>query len=143
MLKENLVLGTDSTMKPETYFDSALGVDFVPSGKPTLLFKAWLSHGPGSDEDLAFYVGPNAEHSHDVLWLESDYSEGFSAIAWAPREVLPSEELSRILLTTYWQREKEENESEEPNFTEVLKTEGAALSPKQVNEMAKQIWPEF
>jgi|LakMenEpi03Aug12_release.lakeMendotaPanAssembly.Ray.scaffolds.fasta_scaffold868510_2 hypothetical protein len=130
-------------MKPETYFDSSSAVDFVPAGNPTLLFKAWLSHGPGSDEDLAFYVGPNAEHSHDVLWLESDYSEGFSAIAWAPKGVLPSGELSRILLKTYWQREKEENESEEPNFTEVLKTDGVALSPKQVNEIANQIWPEF
>ena len=129
-------------MRPETYFDNSTESTFAPSVRPKLLFKAWLSHGPGSDENLAFYVGPNAENSHDVLWLESNYSEGLSAIAWAPQGVLPSGELSRILLMTYWQREKEETESEGPNFEEVLKTGGAALSPKQVNDMAKEIWPE-
>jgi hypothetical protein len=127
-------------MKPQTYLDNSSGLDFMPLGIPELLFKAWLSHGPGSDEDLAFYVGPTAANTHDVLWLESDYSEGIAAIAWVPQGTFSKEELNRILLTTYWQREKEETESEEPNFTEVLKTRGAALSPKQVNELAKQIW---
>jgi hypothetical protein len=127
-------------MKIETYFDSSPRVDFVPSGKPLLLFKAWLNHGPGSDEDLALYVGPNAALSHDILWLESDYAEGLSAIAWAPKGVLPISELGRSLLRAYWQREKEENESEEPNLTEVLEAEGAVLSPEEVNDIAEQIW---
>ena len=130
-----------SRMKPKTYLGNSSGLDFTPLGIPELLFKASLSHGPGSDEDLAFYVRPNAANTHDVLWLESDYSEGVAPIAWVPRGTFSDEELRRILLTTYWQREKEENESEEPNFTEVLKARGAALSPKQVNELAKQIWP--
>jgi hypothetical protein len=129
--------------KITTYLDDSTGVALTPQPKPRLLFKAWLSHGPGHDEDLAFYVGPDDENSHDVLWLESDYAEGATALAWLPRGILSGDELNNALLEAYWQREKDENETEEPNYTEVLKTRGAALSPKQVNELANKIWPEL
>jgi hypothetical protein len=129
--------------KITTYLDDSAGVALTPQPKPRLLFKAWLSHGPGHDEDLAFYVGPDDENTHDVLWLESDYAEGATALAWVQRGILSGDELNNALLEAYWQREKDENESEEPNYTEVLKTQGAALSPEQVNELANKIWPEL
>ena len=127
---------------PRNAFDLASGDVATPQPKPRLLFKAWLSHGPGHGEDLAFFVGPNDENTHDVLWLESDYAEETTAIAWVPRGILSGKKLCEALLTTYWRREKEENESEEPNFTEVIKTPLAALSQRQINELAEQIWPE-
>lgn len=128
--------------KIKTYLDDSTGVDFTPQAEPRLLFKASLSHGPGHCEDLAFYVGPDDENTHDVLWLESDYGEGATALAWLPRDILSGDELNEALLATYWQREQEENESEEPNYTEVLKTRGAALSPKQIKELTNRIWPK-
>jgi hypothetical protein len=129
--------------KIQTYMDDCGGVDLTPQLKPRLLFKAWLNHGPGHDEDLAFYVGPDVTNTHDVLWIESDYAEGLTAIAWLPREVLSGSELYDALLTTYWQCDKEKNETDQPNFTEVLETRDATLSPKQVLDLAKRIWPEF
>ncbi|MEY3479988.1 MAG: hypothetical protein RIQ71_763 [Verrucomicrobiota bacterium] len=125
-----------------TYLDNNAGVDFTPHPNPQLLFRAWLSHGPGHSEDLSFFVGPNAENSHEVLWLESDYAEGTTAIAWVPCGVLSESDVKHELLAAYWRREKEENESEEPNFTEVVKTPSAALTPREVCALAEQVWPK-
>jgi len=125
----------------QTYSDGGAGVNFTPHLKPQLLFKAWLNHGPGHDEDLAFYVGPNSLNTHDVLWIVSDYDDEISPVAWLTSGILSGSDLNETLLTTFWQRDKEENESEEPNFTEVIETIDAAFSPKQVNELVKRVWP--
>jgi hypothetical protein len=127
--------------RPLTYLDDPAGAAFSPLGQPQLLFKAWLNHGPGLDEILLFLLGPNSADTHDVLWLESDRGDGASALAWLPRGKLCASELYESLLTAYWQREKEENELENPNFTEVLETGGALLSAKKIQGLALQIWP--
>jgi hypothetical protein len=77
------------------------------------------------------------------LLMQPAMADDVSAIVWLPHGVLSGNKLFESLLTTYWQREKEVNELDEPNFTEVLKTPGSALTAKQVRELAEQVWPEI
>ena len=128
-------------IKPQTYLDDHAGVELEPKGTPQLIFDSWLNHGPGHDENLSFLVGPDSNDTTDVLWLSSDMADQLSAIAWLPKGILSGKRLYRILLSAYWQREKEEYDMEEPNFTETLENPSAALSSKEIHQLAEEIWP--
>ena len=127
-------------MQVHTYFDNPNGVDFAPKGKPKLLFKTCLSHGPGFAEISGFYLGPNDDNTHDVLWTDSDWTEGFTALAWVKCGSIPRDELSRELLKNYWQSEKNQSEAEEPSLPEIMKNDQAALNPKQVRAIFEEVW---
>ena len=128
-------------IKPQTYLDGHAGVELEPKGKPQLLFDAWLNHGPGHDENLSFLMGPDSNDTKDVLWLSSDMADQLSAIAWLPKGVRSGKSLYQVLILAYWQREKEENDMEEPNFTEILDNPSAALSSKEIHKLGEEIWP--
>ncbi len=127
--------------KPITYLDdSATAMNLEPNASPQLLFGAWLNHNPGHDEKLSFFVGPNSKDTHDALWVASDMADEPSAMAWLPRGILSGKNLYRALLLTFSQREKEELDSDNPNFTEVLNNPRAAFATKEINELAEQVW---
>jgi hypothetical protein len=128
-------------MQVHTYFNNANSVDFAPKGKPKLLFKACLSHGSGFAEISGFYLGPNDDNTHDVLWTDSDWTEELTALAWVERGSIPRDELSRELLKNYWQSEKNQSEAEEPTFSEIMNSDRAALTPKQVMAILEEVWP--
>lgn len=128
-------------MQIHTYFNNPNNVYLVPKGKPKLLFKACLSHGPGFVEISGFYLGPNDDNTHDVLWIDSDWTEELTALAWVERRSIPRDELSRELLKNYWQSEKNQSEAEEPTFYEIMKNDQAALNPKQVRAILEEVWP--
>jgi hypothetical protein len=130
-------------MQVHTYFDNPNSVDFAPKGKPKLLFKACLNHGPGFAEISGFYLGPNDDNTHDVLWTESDWTEELTALAWVERGSIPRDQLSRELLKNYWQSEKNQSEAEEPTFSEIMNSDRAALTPKQVRAILEEVWPGF
>jgi hypothetical protein len=127
-------------MQVHTYFDNPNSVDFAPKGKPKLLFKACLSHGPGFDEIMGYYLGPNDDKTYDVLWIESDWTEEMIAIAWVELGAIPNNDLSSALLKTYWQREKEESQSEAPSFSEIMKSDQAVLLPEQARALLDEVW---
>jgi hypothetical protein len=130
-------------MRAHTYFENSDSADLTPKGKPKLLFKAYLSHGPGFDEIMGYYLGPNDDNTYDVLWIESDWTEEMTAIAWVELGAIPSNDLSSALLKTYWQREKEESQSEEPSFSEIIKSDRAVLPSEQVRAILEEVWPGF
>jgi hypothetical protein len=132
-----------SIMRVHTYFENSDSADLTPKGKPKLLFKANLSHGPGFDEITGFYLGPNDDSTYDVLWIESDWTEELTAIAWVEHGAIPSNDLSSALLKTYWQREKEESNSEEPSFSEIMKSDRAVLPSEKVRAILEEVWPGF
>lgn len=105
-----------------------------------MLFGAWLNHNPGHDEKPSFFVGPNSKDTHDALWVASDMADEPSAMAWLPRGILSRKNLYRALLLTFSQREKEELDSDNPNFTEVLNNPRATFATKEINELAEQVW---
>ena len=128
-------------LKPTTYLDDKTDAELKPSSQSRLLFKAWLSRAPGSTEELGFFAGPSACGTHDVLWLEIDKAKERYPVAWLPRKALAGPQLWRTLLTAYWEAEKSINDWDEPNFSEILPEKRAALTPRDVNDLAIQIWP--
>jgi hypothetical protein len=129
-------------MKVSTYIDSSEGVDLSPSDNLVLLFKAWLDHGPGHSEELIFSVGASDCNGYDVLWLESNYSEGLTALSWYKHGEHTGKPLFKTLLKAYWEAEKETNDWEEPNYSELTSETTAVLSQKEIEGLAKEIWPE-
>jgi hypothetical protein len=45
-------------------------------------------------------------------------------------------------LKAYWEAEKETNEWEEPNYSELTTEKVAGLSIKEIEGLAKEIWPK-
>ena len=129
-------------MKLCTYIDSSEGVDLSPSDNLVLLFKAWLDHGPGHSEELIFSVGASDCERYDVLWLKTDWSEDLSAISWCKQGVHTGKLLFKTLLKAYWEAEKESNDWDEPNYSELTSETTAVLSQKEIEGLAKEIWPE-
>jgi hypothetical protein len=44
-------------------------------------------------------------------------------------------------LKNYWQSEKNQSEAEEPTFSEIMNSDRAALTPKQVMAILEEVWP--
>ena len=128
-----------STIK--TYMNDSGGADLVPS-RTRLLFWAWLDHGPGSSEEIAVFVGPTKCGDFDALWVKSDCATSKDAVAWIPRKQLTGTTLWQTLLDAYWSGERDENDSDRPNYDEIIPDKRAIATKKQLDQIAARIWPD-
>jgi hypothetical protein len=124
-----------------TYLDSQDGVDLVPT-RTRLLFSAWIDHGPGSSEKAEYRVGPSKCGKFDVLWISSDFDDGASrnAAAWVPRHQMKGKALQLALLEGLFAAEKAEYDLDEPNFSEVDPASKAALTVREVGQVARHVF---
>lgn len=137
---------TTSTPFPKlasTYLESASFAENLCPRRRRLLFRGLLFHGPGSQEQINFRVGPSKCGCYDVLWQDSDWSEAdYHALAWLPRKTTTGNNLWKRLLAGYWAAEKEIGSCEHgPNFNDISSDPKGSLSPEDVWAIVDSIWP--
>jgi hypothetical protein len=126
-----------------TYLDSTTGSDLEPS-RTRLLFSAWIDHGPGASEKAEYRIGPSQCGQFDVLWISSDFDDGESrnAAAWTPRHQMKGKALWLALLKSLFTAERASLELEQPNFSEVAKSQRSLLSSGEVCQAAISVFGE-
>lgn len=125
----------------KTYLEDAGGANLVPS-RTRLVFRAWLDHGPGSSEEVAVFVGPTKCGQFDALWINTDSAPAKDAIAWIPRKQLSGTSLWLGLLEAYWTGERDVNDSDRPNYDEIIADPRAIATKTQLSDLAARIWPD-
>jgi hypothetical protein len=125
----------------KTYLKDAGGADLEPS-RTRLVFRAWLDHGPGSSEEVAVFVGPTKCGQFDALWINTDSAPAKDAIAWIPRKQLSGTSLWLGLLEAYWTGERDVNDSDRPNYDEIIADPRAIATKTQLSDLAARIWPD-
>jgi hypothetical protein len=128
-----------STVK--TYMNDSEGADLAPS-RTQLLFRAWLDHGPGSSEEIAMFVGPTKCGEFDALWIKSDWATSKQAVSWIPRKQLTGATLWQTLLDACWSGERDANNSDRPNYDDIISDNRAIATKKQLEQIAARIWPD-
>ena len=127
--------------RPTTYLDdNNTAVDLHPA-KMKIVFKARLDHGPGFFEDMIFLVGPSKCETYDVLWIQSDQTDGVSAAAWLPRGIVVGPVLWRWLLIGYWKAEERANPGCGPNYSEIVGDACSLASAQEITQVEKEVWP--
>ena len=128
-----------------TYLNCESGLsDLKPSKQRRLLFRGFLSHGPGSDEQIEWWIGHDQGGKFQVLWLKSDWCDDriFQAAAWMTVDARTPKEAGEALLCELWTAEKELNDADGPSYDEVIQHRRALLSPKDVDNVGRMVWPE-
>lgn len=134
-------------MKITTYLDGVIDqVDLECAPRPRLVFRGWCDKGPGMmSESVRFHYGPSTCGTVHALWLSSDWNREAlkkDAIAWTRSEDLP--EAPWIdLLRAVWEAERKSNFSEGPNYSEIEPTPRSLMKPKQIEDLADSVWPNF
>ena len=88
------------------------------------------------------FVGPTKCGGFDALWVKSDLATSKDAVAWIPREQLTGITLWQTLLDAYWSGERNENDSDRPNYDEIISDKRAIATKKQLEQIAARIWPD-
>ena len=125
----------------KTYLNDSGGTDLEPS-RTRLLFRAWLFHGPGHPEEIAMFLGPTKCGEFDALWVKGDWATSKDAVAWIPRNQLTGTTLWQTLLDAYWSGERDENDSNGPNYDEIIPDKRAIATTEQLEQIAARIWPD-
>jgi len=139
--------GLDNTMNISTYLDSfAAHSNLLCAIRPKLVFRCWIDKGPGMmGEHVRFHYGPSVCREVIALWISSDWGGGSktkAAIAWTKdKNLLNAPWVS--LLRAYWEAEKSENLWEEPNYSEIDVSPRSLMTPPQVEEVARSVWPNW
>lgn len=108
-----------------------------------LLYRAWLFHHPGFDELIRLYMAKSECGRFVVLLLTTD-NQGRNErqeIAWAESGNVRSKELAKGLIKCFWEDEKAFNEADGPAFSEIIPSKSALLTPSEVCELARTVWP--
>ena len=118
--------------------------EFKPAPLRELLFRGYLSHCPGDDEEIEWWIGLESSGQHQVLWLKSDRFDdpSLQAVAWIKADTRLSKEWGAALLGELWTAEKDINDCERPAHDEVDEDPRALLSAKEVAALALSVWPK-
>ena len=105
------------------------------------MFRAWIDRAPGDSEQIQMRVGPTKCDRFDALWLNSDLGPDKCAVAWIPRGVVTGDELWQRLIEAYWIAERDINEWEEPNSSDLIQDKRSLMSSKTLNRLSAKVWP--
>lgn len=87
------------------------------------------------------FVGPTKCGEFDALWIKSDWTTTKDAVAWIPRMQLTGTTLWQTLLDAYWSAERDENDSDRPNYNEIIHDKRAIATKEELEQIAARIWP--
>lgn len=128
-------------MSPVQTYLTSPSVAGLATRRTRLLFRAWIDRGPGDSEMIEMRIGPTKCDRFDALWLSSDLGPDKFAVAWIPRGVVTGDELWQSLIEAYWIAERDVNEWDEPNFSEVIEDKVSILSSKAIDRLRAKVWP--
>ncbi len=124
----------------QTYLTSPSVAGLEPR-RTRLLFRAWIDRAPGDSEQIEMRIGPTKCNRFDALWLNSDGWPLKDAVAWIPRGTLRGDELWQRLIEAYWIAERDINEWEEPNSSDLIQDKRSLMSSRTLNRLSAKVWP--
>ena len=88
------------------------------------------------------FVGPTKCGEFDALWIKSDWATSKQAVSWIPRKQLTGTTLWQTLLDACWSGERDANNSDRPNYDDIISDKRAIATKKQLEQIAARIWPD-
>lgn len=116
--------------------------DLMPGSDLKLLFKGYLSHGPGGgDEQVEYWVGSDSTGGFDVLWLSSDWEDNvLNAVESTPSGHDSPVKVGMDFLRKMWFAEKIEYEADGPAHDWIDEDMRSILSEDDVTSVVRSVW---